>query len=86
MLAAARQRAVVIADRWLIPHWRHAYKFFSLQSAAVQAAVLLTWGTMPDDMKQSLPTWLLPTLAMFVLGVGVVGRMTKQPTVPGGDQ
>lgn len=81
-----RATAVGWADAYLVPHWRHAYKFFSLQSAAVQAAVLVTWASMPDDMKQALPSWLLPAIAFFVLSIGVVGRMTKQPNVPGGNQ
>lgn len=86
MLRAARAAAVAWADVHLIPHWRHAYKFFSIQSAALQAAVLVGWAQMPDDLKQALPSWLLPLLAGFVLAVGVIGRMTKQPNVPGGDQ
>lgn len=86
MLKAARAAIAAWADVHLIPHWRHAYKFFSVQSAAVQAAVLVGWAQMPDDMKQALPSWLLPGIAMFVLVVGVIGRMTKQPGVPGGDQ
>lgn len=82
MFAAARQRAVALADRWLIPQWRHAYKFFSIQSAALQAAILVGWAQMPDDMKQALPTWLLPAIAGFVLVVGVIGRMTHQDVAP----
>lgn len=82
MLAVARAKFMAWADVHLVPEWRRAYHFFSLQSAAVQAAVLLTWGTMPDDMKTSLPSWLLPMIAGFVLVVGVIGVLTKQTLPP----
>lgn len=77
MLDAARQRAVAWCDAHLVPEWRKAYRFISVRAAMVQAGVLLTWGTMPDDMKQSLG-WVLPAIAMFVLVVGVVGSATNQ--------
>lgn len=70
------------ADAHLVPQWRHAYKFFSIQSAALQAAVLVTWATLPDDLKQALPPWLLPVIAGFVLVVGVIGRLTHQSENP----
>lgn len=82
MLHTLRTRLTDWADRWLVPHWRHAYRWFSLQAAALQAAVLITWATLPDDMKSALPSWLLPLIAGFVLVVGVVGRMTHQKDPP----
>lgn len=82
MLVVIRKRAAAWADDHLIPQWRHAYKFFSIQSAALQMAVLMTWATLPDDLKSALPGWLLPCIAGFVLSVGVVGRMTHQDAIP----
>lgn len=82
MLAVARAKIMAWADRRLVPGWRRAYTFFSIQSAALQAAVLVTWATLPDDMKTSLPSWLLPLIAGFVLVVGVIGRLTHQSENP----
>lgn len=66
------------ADAHLVPEWRQAYRFISVRAAALQAAVLVTWATLPDDLKSALPSWLIPGVAGFVLVVGVMGTMTKQ--------
>lgn len=69
-------------DDHLAPGWRKAYKWFSLQASAINVAFLVTWASMPDDIKTALPSWLVPAMAVFVLVVGMVGRMTKQAEAP----
>lgn len=66
------------ADAHFVPHWRHVTQFFSVRALALQSAVLIGWAQMPDDLKQSLPHWLLPAIAAFVLFVGTLGAMYKQ--------
>lgn len=68
-------------DAWLVPHWRTAYKWFSVQAMALDAAFLMTWATLPDDIKAGLPSWVVPVFSSMLLVVGIVGRMTSQPAV-----
>jgi hypothetical protein len=74
-------RATVWADAHLVPEWRKAHRFISVRSAALQAAILITWATLPDDMKTALPSWLLPCIAGFCLFVGTVGVMVNQKSL-----
>lgn len=74
-------KLVVWADANCVPYWRHVTQFFSVRALALQTAMLIAWAQMPDDLKQALPHWLLPTIAFFVLAVGTVGAMFKQKDI-----
>jgi hypothetical protein len=69
------------ADAHLVPQWRKAHHFLSIRAAALQGALLLAWAQMPDDMKQGLPSWLLPSIAIFVLVVGTMGVLVNQKSL-----
>lgn len=40
--------------------------------------VQVTWLTIPEDIRSNSPSWLMPTLALGLLIVGVIGRLIKQ--------
>lgn len=65
-------------DANLRADWRKGWRFISLRSAALQGALLIAWAQMPDDLKNALPSWLLPTIAGFCLFVGTAGVFYKQ--------
>jgi hypothetical protein len=71
-------RAVAWADAHLVPEWRKAHRFISVRAAALNVALLATWATLPDDLKNYLPRWLLPVVALFILIVGTAGVMVNQ--------
>lgn len=73
-----KRSATELADDWFVVGWRKAYKWFSMQAMAFDAALLAVWATIPDDLKSGLPGWLVPSAAMFVLIVGMFGRLTNQ--------
>lgn len=62
----------------IIEDWRSAWKWFSMQSMAMTLVILGAWGAMPDDLKNALPGWLIPILAMGTLGLGILGRLVDQ--------
>lgn len=66
------------ADAHLVPQWRKGWRFISVQAAALNVAVLTAWASMPDDLKQALPSWLLPALAGGVLFIGAAGAFYNQ--------
>lgn len=58
--------------------WRKASKFISIRAAAAQAAFLLAWAQLPDDLKAYIPHWVGTVVALILVGVGVAGILVKQ--------
>jgi len=65
----------------LISDWRQAWRWFSMQSMALAAAIQAVWLQLPPDMKSSIdPAWVsAATVAVLVLGG--IGRVVDQPDV-----
>ncbi len=62
----------------LVDDIAHAWRWTSMRAMALNTAFLVVWATLPDDLKSALPSWLIPAMAIFVLCVGMVGRILKQ--------
>lgn len=58
--------------------WRQASKFISIRAAAAQAAFLLAWAQLPDDLKSYIPHWLGTVVALALVLVGVLGVLVVQ--------
>lgn len=56
----------------------HAWRWISIRAMAIDSAFLISWATVPADLKAALPSWLVPMMAVFVLVVGMIGRVIKQ--------
>lgn len=78
-------RLVALADAHLVPYWRRGWSFITVRAALLQAAVLIAWAQMPDDLKNALPGWLMPAIAGFVLFVGTAGAFINQKQLKKGD-
>lgn len=62
----------------LVDEWRSAWKWISVNSMAAALAVQVTWANIPDDMKRTIPADYVFYLTAALLGLGIVGRLTKQ--------
>lgn len=62
----------------LHPDWKQAWKWWSVQSMALVTAALATWGALPDDLKAALPPNLIHWISIFVLTMGMIGRINQQ--------
>lgn len=69
-LSRIKAHLVEDAGKW----WR----WISVRAMVLDTAFLVTWATIPDDLKAALPSWLVPLCASGVLVIGVVGRVFKQ--------
>jgi hypothetical protein len=63
----------------LVDGWKRAHRWFSVQAMGVAAAVQLTWATLADDLKHSIPMWIPTVVTVVLLVLGVAGRVVKQP-------
>lgn len=70
--------AVAYLRSRLVDDWKHLHKFYSVQVAAVGAALLTAWPQLPDDVKALLPGWLSRAIAYLILAGVVISVSTKQ--------
>lgn len=57
---------------------RKAWRWFSVQSLAVLAALPLVWAQLPEDVRAMLPEGWEPWLLTAIAVGGIVGRMVDQ--------
>ena len=62
----------------LVPNWRAAWKWFSVQAMILSTAILTTWALMPGDLKARLPDEFGLIAAIVTLVFGVAGRLVDQ--------
>jgi hypothetical protein len=62
----------------VIEEWRQAWRWFSMQAMVMVAALQGGWTAMPDDLKQHFPPRLVTGLSIFLLVLGIGGRLVRQ--------
>jgi hypothetical protein len=66
----------------LIPDWRQAWKFLSVQAFAIIIALPMIWATLPADVKGYLPDDWKPWIMMALAVAGILGRIIDQNKAP----
>lgn len=69
----------------LIPDWKQAWRWFSVQALAAIMALPIVWGMLPADVKGFLPDVWEPWVFVVLAAAGIVGRLidqNRQPTAP----
>lgn len=67
----------------LIPDWKKAAKFFSVQANALGAAMASTYGLMYPQLRESIPPQWMAGITAAVFVVGIVCRViSQQPKEP----
>lgn len=62
----------------LVPDWRGAWRWFSVQALVVLAALPLVWSTLPADLRAFLPDGWEPYILLVVAIGGLAGRFIDQ--------
>lgn len=62
----------------LIPDWKRAWRWFSVQAMVLSTAILSTWALLPADLKARLPEDVGLWAAVGTLAAGVIGRVVDQ--------
>lgn len=65
----------------LIPNIKQTWKMFSIQAQTINAALLVSWQSLPATFQTILPVQYLIIIAVALLLLGIVGRVIQQPSV-----
>lgn len=73
----------------LIPEWRKAWRFWSVQLNAlgvtvagylmlVPDAAIAMWGMLPPEFKAAIPPQYMPVIGLVIAALGTVARVVQQ--------
>lgn len=62
----------------LVPDWRSAWKWLSVQVPAINTAFLTTWALLPPKFQDALPLPAVLAIAISLLLTGMAGRLLDQ--------
>lgn len=62
----------------LIPDWKQAWRWFSVQALAAIVALPVVWAMLPADVKAFLPDGWEPWVFAVIAAAGIVGRVIDQ--------
>lgn len=62
----------------LVPNWRDAPRWVSMQLAALGGALQVAWLTVPEDLKLAFPEWSQSAIAFLIFAGILVGRLWDQ--------
>ena len=66
----------------LVPDYRDAWRWFSVQAFAILAALPLVWLNLPPDIKAFIPPKYGVYIAAAIALGGLVGRLVDQKKPP----
>ncbi len=66
----------------LIPDWRDAWRWFSVQALAVLALLPVVWPTLPPQVHAWVPEEWRPWIIVALAIGGIAGRLIDQKKAP----
>lgn len=66
----------------LIPDWKDAWRWFSVQALAAIMALPVVWSMLPADVKGFLPDGWEPWVLVTLAAAGLIGRVIDQGRKP----
>lgn len=65
--------------RWIPNVKQVALQSYSQVAQMLAVTILTAYGAMPDKLQDALPVWAVMGIAIFVLLLGIIGRLVYQP-------
>jgi len=62
----------------LVPDWRSAWRWFSVQSLAIIALIPVVWPALPPEAHEWIPPSWRPWIVFALALGGIVGRLVDQ--------
>lgn len=69
----------------LVEGARSAWRWFSIQFAALGVALEAAWRFLPPDLTSNVPEWVQSTITLLVFSGVLVGRLIDQGSKDGAD-
>jgi len=66
----------------LIPDWKDAWKWFSVQALAAIIALPIVWASLPSDAKAFIPDGWEKWIVILLAVAGILGRVIDQNRKP----
>lgn len=66
----------------LVPDWRRAWRWFSVQSLAIIALIPVVWPNLPPEAHAWVPPEWRPWIVFALAVGGIVGRLVDQNKAP----
>lgn len=66
----------------LVPDWRQAWRWFSVQALAAIIAFPIVWSTLPPEVREHVPDTWLPWIMLLIAIGGLLGRLKDQSKAP----
>jgi len=62
----------------LVPEWKKAWRWFSMQAMVAAAAIQTVWINLPPDLRSAVPDYIVTYGTLAIIVFGVVGRLVSQ--------
>lgn len=62
----------------LVTDWRKCWKWFSIQAMIAAGSIQAAWVSLPSDLRDSVPDYLVTWGTITILALGVIGRVVSQ--------
>ncbi len=62
----------------LIPNWKQAWRWASVNCMAGAMIIQTTWISIPDDLREAMPHNIVHIFTILLLVMGIVGRLTTK--------
>jgi hypothetical protein len=62
----------------LVKNWKRAHRWLSMRFLAASAALQAGFAVLPDDLRMTLPAWLMHGSAIALLVCAALGRLLDQ--------
>lgn len=62
----------------LVPDWREAWRWFSVQALGIVMALPIVWAGLPSDIKAWVPASWHVWVLVAIGAAGIVGRLVDQ--------
>lgn len=66
----------------LVPQWRQAWRWYSVNCPALAVALLGAWAALPEKLQDSFSPLQLKAFAITMIVLGIGGRLIDQSKKP----
>lgn len=62
----------------LVDDWKKAWRWISINCMLLATAIQAAWLSVPENTRLLVPEWLIASVTITLMVLGVIGRLVKQ--------